>query len=68
MINSQKIKERAKECGVSQKQLADAIGIKQSSLNLKINNNRPMHLDEAEVIARQLQIDNAAFGDYFFAT
>lgn len=66
MVNSQLIKDRAKNKKVSQKCLAEKIGIKQSSLSLKINNLRPMLLDEAGVIARVLEIEDADFNTYFF--
>ncbi len=67
MINAKLIKDRAKEMKISQKRLADEVGVKQPTLSLKINNLRPMLLDEAGVIARVLDIDNAEFNTYFFA-
>ena len=59
MVNSRKIKERAKELGLRQMDLANALGVKQSTVNQKINNVRPLLLSEAEVIAETLQIGNA---------
>lgn len=67
MINSRKIKERAKELGIRQADIAMAWGIKQSSANQKINNVRPMYLQEAEILADTLQISNEEFADYFLA-
>lgn len=67
MINSQKLKDRAKQLGIRQKDIADALGLKQSSVNQKINNVRPMMLDEAEMLASVLQIDDGEFAAYFFS-
>lgn len=67
MVNSKKIKERAKELGLRQMDIANALGIKQSTVNQKINNVRPLLLSEAEVIAETLQIGNAEFAEYFFS-
>lgn len=66
MINSELIKKRARKLGFNQSDLAAALGIKQSSMNLKINNRRPMTLPEAEILAKLLRITNVAFGSYFF--
>ena len=41
--------------------------MKQSSANQKINNVRPMYLQEAEILADTLQISNEEFADYFLA-
>lgn len=67
MVNSEKIKQRARELGIRQCDLADALGLQQSSVNLKINNLRPMTLNEAEIIANVLKIDDERFSAYFFA-
>lgn len=67
VINSELLKNRAKELGVRQQDIADALGLKQSSLNLKLNNRRPMSLEEAEIIAGMLGIGDDAFASYFFA-
>ena len=53
--------------GVRQKDIADALGLKQSSVNLKMNNQRPMMLDEAEKIAAMLGISDDMFASYFFS-
>lgn len=67
MINSKKIKERAAELGIRQLDIAKALGIRQSTVNQKINNVRPMSLKEAEIMAEVLQIGNAEFALYFFS-
>lgn len=67
MVNSKALKERAKQLGIRQKDIAEALGIRQSTVNQKINNVRPMMLDEAEVMATLLKISNDEFAAYFFA-
>lgn len=46
MINSSKIKERMNELSVSQKQIASALGIAAPTVSQKINNVRPVTLEE----------------------
>lgn len=67
MVNSVLIKERAKAMGIRQKDIAEALGIQQSTANQKINNVRPMLLDEAETICKLLRISDSEFSSYFFA-
>lgn len=66
MVNATLIKEKAKSMGLRQRNIADALGIKQSTVNQKINNVRPMLLDEAEKIASLLNISDDEFAKYFF--
>ncbi len=67
MLNTREILKLAKEKNISQKQLADAIGCAQSTLNLKIHNKRRMDLEEAEKLQITLEIPDSCFGFYFFA-
>lgn len=67
MVNSRMIKERAKSLGVRQRDIAEKLGLKEPTVNQKINNVRPMGLDEAEKIAELLEINNSDFASYFFA-
>lgn len=67
MVNSEKLKERARELGIRQKEIAVAIGVKQPTANQKINNVRPMTVEEAEIIAAILHINDSEFADYFFS-
>lgn len=67
MVNSKKIKAKARELGLSQADIAKAMGLKQSTVNQKINNARPMSLREAEVLADTLQISDEEFAAYFFS-
>lgn len=67
MVNSKILKDRAKSLGIRQRDIANALGLQQSTVNQKINNVRPMMLDEAEIIAKLLNISNEEFATYFFA-
>lgn len=67
MINTNKIKGRMRELSITQSEVAKALNIAQPTANQKINNVRPFDLDEAEKLARLLQIDSGDFGNYFFA-
>lgn len=67
MANTEKILCRIRELGMTQREIADCLGIKQSTLSLKINNKRPFYLNEAFCIAELLKISNDEFGIYFFA-
>lgn len=66
MVNTRKIKARLVELGLSQKEAAKALGIAQPTVNQKINNVRPMDLDEAEKLANLLQLKSGEFQTYFF--
>ena len=68
MVNSKALKKKAKELGIRQREIAEALGIKQATVNQKINNVRPMTLEEAEKIADLLKIEDDMFRTYFFAT
>lgn len=66
MINTSKIKGRLAEKGLTQKDVAATLGIAQPTANQKINNIRPMDLDEAEKLAALLCIKPEEFQVYFF--
>jgi DNA-binding helix-turn-helix protein len=66
MINAGKIKGKMVEMQITQRDVADKLEIAQSTLNLKINNRRPMNLNEAEKICELLNISANEFGEYFF--
>ena len=66
MINSNKVKGRIVELGYTQKEAADYLGISQPTFNQKINNVRPMDVDEAERLAIFLKIADNEYGIYFF--
>lgn len=67
MVNTQKLLELIRERGVRQGTLADALGIKQSSLSLKIHNKRPFYVTEAIKLGEILNISDEDFGKYFFS-
>lgn len=66
MINTNKVKGRLAELQLTQKDVADSLGIAQPTANQKINNIRPMDLNEAEKLSDLLQIPPEDFGVYFF--
>lgn len=66
MINTGKIKGKMVEMQITQRDVADKLEIAQSTLNLKINNRRPMNLNEAEKICELLNISANEVGEYFF--
>lgn len=66
MVNTLKLKSRMVECGLTQKDVAKAIGIAIPTVSQKINNVRPMNLKEADILAGLLKIDTVKYGEYFF--
>lgn len=66
MINTAKIMGRLRERGHTQADLATHMGMAQSTINQKINGKRPLFLDEADRIARFLEIPDSEFSVYFF--
>ena len=68
MPNVQLIKEQMKEKGVTQKDLAEAIGIAAPTVSQKLNGVRPLDLAEARIIADKLGIDAGDFGKFFFSS
>ena len=67
MLNVIKIRERMAERGITQKDVARTLGIAAPTVSQKLNRIRPMDLDEAEKLAKLLEIDDSQFGKYFFA-
>ena len=68
MVNSAKLKGRIVELGLTQAEIARNLKVAQPTINQKINNIRPMDLDEAEALAGLLKIDKADFAAYFFTS
>lgn len=66
MVNSNKIKGRLVELGLTQKDVSVALNIAQATANQKINNVRPMDLEEAECLSKLLKIGPENFCEYFF--
>lgn len=68
MLNTRKIKARMVELGITQKDAAKFLCIAQPTINQKINNIRPMDLEEAEKLADLLQLNAEEFQPYFFCS
>ncbi len=66
MINTNKIKGRMAEMQITQKDIAKTLGLAQPTVNQKINNIRPMDLNEAEKLSNLLCIRPEDFAIYFF--
>ena len=67
MPNTEKLKQRMAQLGITQTELAKEIGVATPTICQKINNVRPFLLDEAEKVAEILKIKNEEFGFYFFS-
>lgn len=65
MINTNKVKGRLVELGYTQADGAKCLNIAQPTFNQKINNIRPMDLDEAEKLAAFLKIEDSEFPLFF---
>lgn len=66
MLNVSKIRGRMAELGVTQKEIAKEMNLAAPTVSQKLNQIRPMNLDEAEKLAQILKISNNEFGEYFF--
>lgn len=66
MINTNKLKARIIELGMVQGEVAKRLNMAQPTLSQKINNIRPMELEEALALAQLLEIQPAEYADYFF--
>lgn len=67
MINTDKLKSRMSKLGITQVQLAEKLGIAAPTMCQKLNNIRPLSLEEAEILATELKIKDKEFGSYFLA-
>lgn len=67
MLNVDKVRGRMAELRLTQKDVADVLGLAVPTVSQKLNRVRPMDLDEAEKLAALLHIQNEDFGEYFFA-
>ena len=61
-----KLLGRIKECGYTQKSLADAIKMSNGTLSIKLNNGSHFNSEQMIKIARVLDISPCDFGEYFF--
>lgn len=67
MLNVDKVRGRMAELRLTQKDVAETLGIATPTVSQKLNRVRPMDLDEAEKLATLLLLDDSQFGEYFFA-
>lgn len=65
--NYSKLLGRIRECGLTQEQLAKAIGKNKCTISAKLNNQFSFTQDEMDDICRVLDIPNEEIGEYFFA-
>ena len=65
-FNHSKLLGRIKECGYTQKSLADAIGMGNGTLSVKLNNGSFFNSEEIAKIAKVLDISPCDFCEYFF--
>lgn len=68
MVNTNKLKGRIVEMGFTQADGAKCLKIAQPTFSQKINNLRPMDLEEAEKLADWLEIPVEEYVTYFFST
>lgn len=68
MLNVDRVKGRMAELRLTQKDVAEALGIAVPTASQKLNRVRPMNLDEAEKLANLLRLENEHFGEYFFTS
>lgn len=66
MINTNKLKGRIVEKGLTQGDVAKALDLATPTISQKINNVRAMSLHEAFEIAELLDIPDNQFREYFF--
>ena len=68
MLNILKIKARLKEMGLTQRDLANKMGVNESTVNAKLNdkNGRTLTIDETNKILKILKIDKLHINEYFF--
>lgn len=65
-LDHSKLLGRIKECGFTQKTLAEAIGINGATLSAKLNNKNAFTVTEMTNICRTLDISKHEVGEYFF--
>lgn len=66
MVNTLKLKGRMREMDLTQSTCAERMGIRAPTFNQKLNNIRAFSLQQAEELAKMLEIKDSEFGDYFF--
>lgn len=67
MLNVNQVRLRMFERGLTAKDVADTLNLSLSVASQKLNGIRPLNLDEAELLAELLEVEDQAFHTYFFA-
>ena len=67
MVNTDKLKGRIKELGLTQPAVAGLLYMSYSGFNMKLNRKRSLTVEEADRLARLLKIEKSEIVDYFFA-
>lgn len=66
-LNYAKLLGKIRECGLTQADLAEKIGIHKGTLSAKLNNQFSFTIKEMLAIGEVLEIPQGELGDYFFA-
>ena len=66
-FNHAKLLGRIREYGYTQESLSDAIGINESTLNVKLNGKGYFNTKEIDKMAELLKIPDDEIGVYFFS-
>lgn len=66
-FNYSKLRGRIREYGLTQEQLAEAVGINRATLSAKLNNKNSFTTTEIEAIRVSLKISEDEICKYFFA-
>ena len=67
-FNYSKLLGRIREFGLTQKDVAAHIGIRATTLSLKLNGKARFTANEIDAICKLLHIAKEDIGDYFFTT
>lgn len=65
MVNTLKLRGRIREKGLTQKDVAEMLNVSETTVGAKINNKRPITLDEADKISEILGISDGEFVSFF---
>jgi len=70
MLNLPKVRGRMAELGLTQKDIAaeDCWDCALSTVSLKLNGDRPILLDEADALAKKLQLNDAEYYIFFYTS
>ena len=66
MVNTNKLKGRIVERGLTLRRLSDELGMSPATLGRKIKNKSPMTLEEVEALRDFLEIAPCRIMEYFF--